>query len=153
VRGGFPGPEPLEGARGPSTLTRPPARPLRVHACAGTFPLVFSLLSDLFEPSKRSSISAVVQVATGVGLAAGQGIAGFAGARRSPPTSPRPAHPRARRRSLTAPLRCCPSAAAGPTIGWRWPFVIVSLPAIAVAARGHWHLVKWLGSTTPFWGD
>jgi hypothetical protein len=40
---------------------------------------VFSLLSDMFDHSKRVGISALVQVATGVGLAAGQGIAGFVG--------------------------------------------------------------------------
>ncbi|GAB4817048.1 hypothetical protein N2152v2_004094 [Parachlorella kessleri] len=45
----------------------------------GTFPLVFSLLGDLFEPSKRAAVAAVVQLAMGVGLALGQGIAGFVG--------------------------------------------------------------------------
>lgn len=65
----------------------------------GTFPLVFSLLGDLYEPRQRAGISAVVQVATGAGLALGQGIAGF----------------------------------LGPAAGWRWPFVVVALPATAVA--------------------
>lgn len=46
-------------------------------------PLVFSLLGDLFEPQKRAGIAAAVQVATGAGLALGQGIAGFAGAQRN----------------------------------------------------------------------
>jgi MFS family permease len=45
----------------------------------GTFPLIFSLLSDLFEPSKRTAISAVVQLSTGIGLAVGQGVAGYVG--------------------------------------------------------------------------
>ena len=65
----------------------------------GTFPLVFSLLGDLYEPQHRAGISAVVQVATGIGLALGQGISGFVGS----------------------------------SIGWRWPFVIVAFPAIALA--------------------
>jgi predicted MFS family arabinose efflux permease len=65
----------------------------------GTFPLVFSLLGDLYEPQHRAGISAVVQVATGVGLALGQGISGFVGS----------------------------------SVGWRWPFVIVAIPAIALA--------------------
>ncbi len=45
----------------------------------GTFPLVFSLLSDLFDPARRAGVSSAVQLATGLGLAVGQGIAGFAG--------------------------------------------------------------------------
>ncbi len=40
---------------------------------------------------------ASLQLATGIGLACGQGIAGF----------------------------------VGPAWGWRWPFVIVSVPAVA----------------------
>ena len=45
----------------------------------GTLPLVFSLLGDLYEPQHRAGVSAVVQVATGAGLAVGQGISGFLG--------------------------------------------------------------------------
>lgn len=102
-----------------------PAAPRPRHA--GTFPLVFSLLSDLFEPSQRAAVSAVVQVATGLGLAVGQAIAGFAGemgGRLLPPPRARcaPADPRRPSRPR-----------AGPSIGWRWPFVIVALPAIGVA--------------------
>lgn len=65
----------------------------------GTFPLVFSLLGDLVEPSKRAAVAAAVQLAMGVGLALGQGISGFVGS----------------------------------SIGWRWPFVIVAVPSIALA--------------------
>lgn len=65
----------------------------------GTLPLVFSLLGDLYDERERAGISALVQVATGVGLAVGQGIAGFVGS----------------------------------AIGWRWPFVIVAIPAILMA--------------------
>lgn len=38
----------------------------------GCFPLVFSLLGDLFPITQRSAISAVVQIAGGLGMAAGQ---------------------------------------------------------------------------------
>ena len=65
----------------------------------GTLPLVFSRLGDLYEPKHRAGVSAVVQVATGIGLALGQGISGFLGS----------------------------------SIGWRWPFVVVAVPAIGMA--------------------
>ncbi|CAL5223333.1 g5832 [Coccomyxa viridis] len=65
----------------------------------GTFPLVFSLIGDLFSVKQRANVAAGVQVATGIGFAAGQAIAGF----------------------------------VGPHAGWRWPFVIVALPAILAA--------------------
>jgi predicted MFS family arabinose efflux permease len=65
----------------------------------GTLPLVFSLLGDMFDEKKRASVAALVQVATGVGLAVGQGTAGF----------------------------------VGPPLGWRWPFVIVAVPAVLAA--------------------
>ncbi|KAK9830293.1 hypothetical protein WJX72_010834 [[Myrmecia] bisecta] len=65
----------------------------------GTFPLVFSLLGDMFSVKQRSSVAAGVQIAIGAGLALGQGIAGF----------------------------------VGPPLGWRWPFVIVAAPTIALA--------------------
>lgn len=45
----------------------------------GTFPLVFSLVGDLFYVTQRANVAAGVQVATGVGFAAGQAIAGFVG--------------------------------------------------------------------------
>jgi len=47
---------------------------------AGALPVVFSLLGDLYDASSRAGISSVVQLSTGVGLALGQGIAGFVGA-------------------------------------------------------------------------
>lgn len=65
----------------------------------GAPPLVFSLLGDLYESRYRSSVSAAVQVATGIGLAAGQGISGI----------------------------------TGPVLGWRAPFVFVSVPTVLLA--------------------
>ncbi len=53
---------------------------------------MFSLLGDLFEPSKRAAVAAVVQLAMGVGLALGQGIAGFVGACAARPTLGRALH-------------------------------------------------------------
>ena len=49
----------------------------------GTFPLVFSLVGDLFFPHQRAGVAAGIQLATGAGFAAGQFIAGFVGASRS----------------------------------------------------------------------
>lgn len=46
----------------------------------GTFPLVFSLVGDLFYVTQRANVAAGVQLATGIGFAAGQAIAGFVGA-------------------------------------------------------------------------
>jgi MFS family permease len=65
----------------------------------GCLPLIFSLLSDMYEHEQRSLVSAVVQVAVGMGIAAGQGVAGY----------------------------------IGPWLGWRWPFVLVAIPAILCA--------------------
>jgi MFS family permease len=48
-------------------------------ALGGALPVVFSLLGDLYEPSQRAAVSGVVQLSTGMGLALGQGIAGFVG--------------------------------------------------------------------------
>ena len=45
----------------------------------GTFPLVFSLVGDLFFPHQRAGVAAGIQLATGAGFAAGQFIAGFVG--------------------------------------------------------------------------
>jgi predicted MFS family arabinose efflux permease len=45
----------------------------------GCLPLIFSLLSDMYKHEERSLVSAVVQVAVGVGIAAGQGVAGYIG--------------------------------------------------------------------------
>jgi hypothetical protein len=41
-------------------------------AVGGCFPLVFSLLGDLFPVSQRSAMAALVQVAVGGGIAGGQ---------------------------------------------------------------------------------
>jgi MFS family permease len=41
-------------------------------AVGGCFPLVFSLLGDLFPPSRRAAMAAVVQVAVGAGIGGGQ---------------------------------------------------------------------------------
>lgn len=46
---------------------------------AGALPIVFSLLGDLYDPSSRAGVSSIVQLSTGLGLAVGQGIAGFVG--------------------------------------------------------------------------
>ena len=45
----------------------------------GTLPLIYSLVGDLFDVKKRAPVAAAIQVATGVGLAAGQAISGFVG--------------------------------------------------------------------------
>ncbi|KAG2490341.1 hypothetical protein HYH03_011288 [Edaphochlamys debaryana] len=54
-------------------------RSLTGIAVGGCFPLVFSLLGDLFPPQRRAAISAVVQIATGAGLAVGQALSGTIG--------------------------------------------------------------------------
>eukprot|EP00878_Enallax_costatus_P035709 GHUV01039910.1.p1 GENE.GHUV01039910.1~~GHUV01039910.1.p1 ORF type:complete len:368 (+),score=86.75 GHUV01039910.1:356-1459(+) len=48
-------------------------------AVGGCFPLVFSLLGDLFPVSQRSAMSALVQIAVGAGIGGGQMLAGIAG--------------------------------------------------------------------------
>ena len=45
-------------------------------AVGGCFPLVFSLLADLFPSSRRAAMSALVQIAAGLGIGAGQ-VGGF----------------------------------------------------------------------------
>lgn len=45
----------------------------------GIFPLVFSLLGDLFAPSQRAFVAALVQIAMGIGMSLGQLIAGVLG--------------------------------------------------------------------------
>ena len=45
----------------------------------GTLPLIYSLVGDLFDVGKRAPVAAAIQVATGIGLAAGQAISGFVG--------------------------------------------------------------------------
>lgn len=70
----------------------------------GSLPLIFSLLSDMYEHRHRAFVSAIVQVAVGAGIAVGQGVAGY----------------------------------VGPLIGWRWPFVIVAVPAIISSLVMFW---------------
>jgi MFS family permease len=41
-------------------------------AMGGVFPLVFSLLADLFPVSRRAAMSALIQLATGFGIGLGQ---------------------------------------------------------------------------------
>lgn len=41
-------------------------------AVGGCFPLVFSLLGDLFPVSQRSAMAALVQIAIGAGIGGGQ---------------------------------------------------------------------------------
>lgn len=50
----------------------PHRRMLTGISLGGCFPLVFSLLGDLFPISQRSAVSAVVQIAMGLGLGLGQ---------------------------------------------------------------------------------
>lgn len=65
----------------------------------GSFPLLYSLVGDLAGKGQRAMISAAMGVATAVGVACGQLLAGF----------------------------------LGPRFGWRFPFILVAYPAIAVA--------------------
>ena len=51
----------------------------------GILPLILSLLGDLFSGEHRSAVAALVQVATGLGMAVGQMIAGFVGERSAAP--------------------------------------------------------------------
>mmetsp|Transcript_33129 Transcript_33129/g.65589 ORF Transcript_33129/g.65589 Transcript_33129/m.65589 type:complete len:340 (-) Transcript_33129:1002-2021(-) len=66
----------------------------------GALPLLYSLLGDWYAADQRSAVSGFVAIGSGVGIALGQGVAGF----------------------------------VGPLFGWRAPFVIVSLPALACVA-------------------
>ncbi|EFJ46143.1 hypothetical protein VOLCADRAFT_93591 [Volvox carteri f. nagariensis] len=54
-------------------------RALTGVAVGGCFPLVFSLLGDLYPPGRRTAVSAAVQIATGLGIAAGQALSGSIG--------------------------------------------------------------------------
>jgi MFS family permease len=74
-------------------------RALTGFSVGGALPLLSSVLGDLFPPHQRSKVMASVGVGTGLGIALGQGIAGF----------------------------------FGPIYGWRFPFLIVSIPALVVA--------------------
>jgi MFS family permease len=92
--------------------------------------MLHAQMGDLFYVTQRASVAAGVQVATGVGFAAGQAIAGFVGARQPScaSTTALSSHsPRCSGCGLVS--GCC----AGPHAGWRWPFVIVALPAMLAA--------------------
>lgn len=45
----------------------------------GALPLIYSILGDLFASDERHTVSAAVGIGTGLGIAAGQGVAGFLG--------------------------------------------------------------------------
>lgn len=45
----------------------------------GSFPLVYSILSDLFPSSRRNFVSSLIILASGIGVAVGQGLAGTVG--------------------------------------------------------------------------
>lgn len=47
--------------------------------CRGALPLIYSILGDLYPADERHTVSAAVSVGTGVGIALGQGVAGFLG--------------------------------------------------------------------------
>ena len=74
-------------------------RALTGLSLGGALPLMYSVLGDWFRAEDRHLVAAVVGMGTGVGIALGQGIAGF----------------------------------VGPRMGWRFPFLIVSIPALACA--------------------
>ena len=100
-------------ARLPRTLDRA-AGAACVHA--GTLPLIFSLLGDLFDSSRRAGVSSVVQLSTGVGLAVGQGIAGLVG-ERSRRLGCLPGAGRAQRAAQPTPSpRCCPPSPHHPAL-------------------------------------
>ena len=48
-------------------------------AVGGVFPLVFSLLGDLFPATQRAAMASLVQIATGRGIGLGQLVAGVLG--------------------------------------------------------------------------
>jgi MFS family permease len=54
-------------------------RAITGFSVGGALPLIYSVLGDLFTSDERHAVSAVVGVGTGVGIALGQGMAGFLG--------------------------------------------------------------------------
>jgi MFS family permease len=70
----------------------------------GALPLSFSLIGDYFSHNNRSMAAGFVGLAQGLGIAAGQMLAGFIG-----------------------------NACVMGVCGWRLPFVLVAVPAIATA--------------------
>merc|ERR1712096_178930 len=57
------------------------SRVLTGISVGGSFPLLYSLCGDVCQPSQRAMISAAMGVATSVGVASGQLLAGFLGPR------------------------------------------------------------------------
>ncbi len=70
----------------------------------GVLPLTNSLLGDMFSKRNRTAVFGIVSVASGLGIAIGQMVAGF-----------------------TTDL------CIGPLCGWRIPFVVLALPGFIVA--------------------
>lgn len=54
-------------------------RAITGFSIGGALPLIYSVLGDLFVAEDRHAVSAVVGIGTGVGIAFGQGVAGFLG--------------------------------------------------------------------------
>lgn len=52
---------------------------LLTGVAGGVFPLIYSLLGDLFPSSQRAAMASLVQVATGLGIGGGQLVAGMLG--------------------------------------------------------------------------
>ena len=75
-------------------------RAITGFSMGGALPLIYSILGDLYSAEQRHMISSLVGIGTGIGIALGQGIAGF----------------------------------LGPSLGWRLPFLVVSVPALICAA-------------------
>lgn len=54
-------------------------RAITGFSIGGAIPLIYSVLGDLFVAEDRHAVSAVIGIGTGVGIAFGQGVAGFLG--------------------------------------------------------------------------
>ena len=54
-------------------------RAITGFSIGGAIPLIYSVLGDLFGAEDRHAVSAVIGIGTGVGIAFGQGVAGFLG--------------------------------------------------------------------------
>ena len=74
-------------------------RALTGCSVGGALPLIYSVLGDYYEPKERGWVSGAISMGCGIGIAVGQGVAGF----------------------------------LGPRLGWRMPFLVVSVPAMICA--------------------
>jgi MFS family permease len=54
-------------------------RAITGFSLGGALPLIYSVLGDLFAADERHTVNAIVGVGTGLGIAIGQGVAGFLG--------------------------------------------------------------------------